>query len=318
MSLNHSVVTAFQGYVRTYSEDIYGKLFYGFPSAALVRTFEGIKGQHILTEAEIGTSLARKWAKTFDATTDAATFRPRTLSTVLNKADISVYPQDYEASYMGMLRQKGQNPADWPFSAYLLDQFIQSIQSQMEVALWSGAVPGSPAADDALQLTFDGVLEIIKDEITATTITPVATGALTLANIIQKLRDMWATVAPAYKLAGVDIYMSYANYDLLRTAIKDTYKIDVAYVDINGSNYQGIRFELGGGNTRVIPVIGMGSSNRVIMMPSNNIALGIDSPSDVMFNAESEVRELRFWMDFRMGAQLMMVKPGVVVVNDQV
>ena len=309
MSLNHSVVTAFQGYVRTYSEDIYGKLFYGFPSAALVRTFEGIKGQHILTEAEVSTSLARKWAKTFDPIATAATFRPRTLSTVLNKADISIYPQDYEASYMGAMRQKGQNPADWPFSAYLLDQFIQSINSQFEVALWAGAVPGVPTASDALQLTFDGVLEIIKDEITATTITPVATGALTVSNIIQKLRDMWA---------GVDIYMSFANYDLVRTAIKDTYKIDAAYVDINGSSYQGIRFELGGGNTRIIPVIGMGASNRVIMMPAGNIALGIDSPSDVMFNSEAEIRELRFWMDFRMGAQLMMVKPGVVVVNDQV
>ena len=61
----------------------------------------------------------------------------------------------------------------------------------------------------------------------------------------------------------------------------------------------------------------MGSSGRVVITPRSNLVLGIDSPSDVMFNVKEEIRELRFWMDFRMGAQILMKRNGILVVNDQ-
>jgi hypothetical protein len=36
-----------------------------------------------------------------------------------------------------------------------------------------------------------------------------------------------------------------------------------------------------------------------------------------MFRVQNDIRELKFAMDFRMGAQILLQKNGVLVVNDQ-
>lgn len=316
-SLNHTYAQSFQDYVRTYAEELFCELFYGFKTSDLAQTFEGIKGEHVITQLEIGENLARRWAKTFDPNADVATFKPRILKTVLNKVDFSVVPQEYEFSYLGALRKKGQNPSDWPFQAYVMSKIMAKLMQEFEVAAWQAEAEAVPSAGDYLRQTFDGYLKIIADAITAGDVTPVGTGALTGSNIIAKLRDMWADVLSVYKENGTDILMSYELYDIYRIAYKDAYKIDPAYVQITNAGYNGIQFELGNGNTNIIPVNGLSGSGRVIITPRENLAIGIDSASDVMFNVEADKRELHFWMDFRMGAQILMQKDGILVVNDQ-
>lgn len=316
-SIDHSKVQAYQDYVRTYADSLFCELFYGFKTAQLAQMFEGIKGEHVLTQLEIGENLARRWNKDFEPLIDAATHKPRVIKTVLNKVDFDVVPQEYEFSYMGALRKKGQNPADWPVQAYVMEKVLAKLMQEFEVASWQAVEEAVPSAGDYLRQTFNGILTIIVNAITAGDITPVSTGAITGSNIIAKLRDMWSDVSTVYKENGTDIFMSYANYDLFRIAYKDAYKVDPAFIEITNAGYRGLEYELGNGNTRIIPVNGMGSSNRIVITPRENLALAIDSPSDVMFNVESDKRVLNFWMDFRMGAQILMQKDGILVVNDQ-
>lgn len=316
-SLNHSYAQSFQDYVRTYADQLFCEMFYGFKTSDLAKTYEGIKGEHVITQLEVGENLARRWAKSFDPATDAATFKPRVLKTVLNKVDFSVVPQQYEQSYLGAWRKKGQDPTDWPFAAYVMEKILAKLMQEFEVAVWQGVEETTPSAGDYLRQTFDGYLEIIKDALTAGDINAVATGAINASNIISKLRDMWAVVLSQYKENGTDILMSYALYDVYRIAYKDAYKIDPAYIDITNSGYRGVTFELGNGNTRIIPVNGMAGSSRIVITPRENLTIGIDSASDVMFRVKEDIRELQFAMDFRMGAQILMQKDGILVVNDQ-
>lgn len=316
-SLDHIYAQSFQDYVRTYADELFCEMFYGFKTSDLAKTYEGIKGEHVITQLEIGENLARRWAKTFDPVTDAATFKPRVLKTVTNKVDFSIVPQQYEASYLGAWRKKGQDPADWPFAAYVLSKIMAKLQQEFEVAVWQGVEEASPSAGDYLRQTFDGYLQIIAESLTAGDIDAVTTGAITGSNIIAKLRDMWAEVLSQYKENGTDILMSYAMYDTYRIAYKDAYKIDPAYVDITNSGYRGVQFELGNGNTRIIPVNGMAGSNRIVITPRENLTIGIDAGSDFVFRVKEDIRELQFAMDFRMGAQILMQKNGILVVNDQ-
>lgn len=316
-SLDHSYAQSFQDYVRTYADELFCEMFYGFKTSDLAKTYEGIKGEHVITQLEIGENLARRWAKTFDPVTDAATFKPRVLKTVTNKVDFSIVPQQYEASYLGAWRKKGQDPADWPFAAYVLSKIMAKLQQEFEVAVWQGVEEASPSAGDYLRQTFDGYLQIIAESLTAGDIDAVTTGAITGSNIIAKLRDMWAEVLSQYKENGTDILMSYAMYDTYRIAYKDAYKIDPAYIDITNSGYRGVQFELGNGNTRIIPVNGMAGSNRIVITPRENLTIGIDAGSDFVFRVKEDIRELQFAMDFRMGAQILMQKNGILVVNDQ-
>jgi len=317
-STNHEYAIAFQDYVRTYADDLFCQLFYGFKTSDLAQTFEGIKGEHIITQLEIGENLARRWGKDFAPVANAATFKPRKLKTVLNKVDFSIVPQQYEASYMGAWRKKGQNPGDWPFSAYVMSKMMAKLMQEFEVAIWKGVEEASPSDGDFLRQTFDGYLQIIVEALAAGDIDAVVTGAVNSGNIIASLRTMWASVLSQYKENGTDIFMSYELYDVYRIAYKDAYKVDPAYIQITEAGYQGVLYELGNGNTRIIPINGMSGSGRIIITPRENLTIGIDSPADTMFNVKDDIRELKFWMDFRMGAQILLQQNGILVVNDQV
>lgn len=316
-STNHEYAIAFQDYVRTYADTLFCEMFYGFKTSELAQTYEGIKGEHIITQLEIGENLVRRWGKAFAPVANAATFKPRKLKTVLNKVDFEIVPQQYEASYLGAWRKKGQNPADWPFSAYVMEKIMKKLLQEFETAVWQGVEEASPADGDYLRQTFDGYLQIIVEALAAGDIDAVATGASTTADIIADLRLMWAQVSTPYKEGGVDILMSYALYDIYRIAYKDAYKVDPAYVQITEAGYNGVLYELGNGNTRIIPINGLSGSGRIIMTPRENLVIGIDSPADTQFNVTDDIRVLKFWMDFRMGVQILLQKNGILVVNDQ-
>lgn len=320
-SINYSHAEAFQDYIREFAEGYYTRMFYGFRTAQLAQPFEGVKGELVLTELEIGENLARRWDKTFQAVANAIDLKPNVLKTALNKIDFSIVPQLYEKSYVGQARKKGQSSEDWPFQAYVLDKVMAKLKQEFETAIWKGEEAAVPASGQYLRETFDGYLKLIVDAITANAITPVVTGAISAANAVEALRTMWDQVGEAEKEGGVDIMLSYAHYDNYRKRYKTLFGANPEETTlINNAGYaiNGLRYELGGGNTYLIPIAGLSGSSRIVITPRENLVYGMDDPADTeMFEVEKQTRELRFWMDFRMGAQILLKKDGILTVNDQ-
>lgn len=315
--IDFSSAEGYQAYVETFAEDLFTQLFFGFKTAQLATPHEGVKGRHIITELEVASNLATRWSAAFAGTSNL-TPTPTILEVVTNKVEHSVIPQNFESNYLGILRRKGQSSDDYPFQAYMLDKLMRKLNSELEVAAWQGVAAGSPASTDLLRETFDGYLQIIADAITATTLTPVATGAITSSNAVAKFREMWAAVDTAYKDGGVDIFCSYSTYDNYRINYKDTYKVDPAFIQVTDAGYQGVQYELAGGNAQIIPIAGMGTSGRVVITPRENLHYGYDDLSDWMnFQFEKDHRQLDFWMDFNMGVAITMMRDGIITVNDQ-
>lgn len=315
--IDFSAVVAYKDFVEEFADSLFSDIFYGFSSANFAMSHVGVKGKKVLTELLIKDNLARRWSAPVVGTENTA-YSPEVLEVVTNKIEHSVIPQEFEGSYLGFMRQQGQSSSDYPFQAYVLGKLIEKLAQEMEDAFWQGVASGSPATTDFLRQTFDGVLKQVTDAITATDLTPVVTGVATEANIIQILRDMWKVVSTVDKRNGIDIYMSYVDYDILRTAIKDTYKVDPAYVEINTSDYEGMFFELGARNTRIIPVPGMGSSRRIFMHRPGNLHYGVDAPDEWRnFEFQKHFRQLYFWSDFNMGVKVTQLRDGIAVVNDQ-
>ncbi|MEL6140766.1 MAG: hypothetical protein AAFU67_04030 [Bacteroidota bacterium] len=315
--IDFTAAQAYKDFVEEFKDDLFAQIFYGFKTGELATPHQGVKGRLVLTELEVSRDLARRWNAPFEGFTNTS-YTPTMLNVVTNKVEHSVIPQEFEGSYLGMMRRKGQSPTDYPFQAFILGKIIQKLRSELEFAAWSGVEAGTPANSDLLRQTFDGYLQQITDLITATTITPVGTGALTQANILASLRTMWDSVDSAYKENGTDIFMSYTTYDLYRRAYKDTYNVDPAYIKMEGSSYQGIAFELTNENTMIHPMPGMGSSSRIVMTPKTNLHYGYDDPSDWgNFRFQEWIRELRFWMDFNFGVCITQARDGILVVNDQ-
>lgn len=315
--IDFTAAEAYKDYVETFAEDLFTQLFFGFKTGQLATPHEGVKGKHVITELTIADNLARRWQAAYRGFTNTG-YTPTVLEVTRNTVEHSVIPQEFEGSYLGMMRRQGQSSDDYPFQAYVLNQLLVKLRSEMEVALWQAEAAVAPSASDLLKATFDGYLTQITDLITALTITPVATGALTVGNILSNLRTMWDAVDPAYKEAGTDIFLSYPVYDLYRRAYKDAYKVDPAYIKLEGSDYNGIAYELTGENTMIHPMPGMGSSQRVVITPKENLHYGFDSLEDWSnFEFEKNHRQLDFWLDFNLGAALTQARDGILVVNDQ-
>ena len=309
---NYSLAAGYRAYVEQIKPDLITEMFTKFKTGTIATPHEGTKGKVVLSELEIATNVARRWTKEFRGTENAS-IKPKVLEVVRNTVEHREYPQQFEGMYLGLLRQREQSPTDWPIQAMVLDKIIQKLRSELEVAFWQAEAAAVPADTDLLRATFDGALKQIADAIVANDLTPV----VNVASTLTLLRTMWEQVADWQKEEGTDIFMSYKRFDRLRIEIKDTYKIDAAYTDINGSGYRGMAFELGANNTTIIPISGMGDSDRVIIMPRQNLHYQYDAPSDWDgFRLQELHRHLDFWSDFNFGVGMTFLRNKYCVVND--
>jgi hypothetical protein len=314
-STDYSQVAAYRAFVESISAEIFTKLYLGFRTANLVTHHEGVKGEKRWTEMQLK-SLAKRYSAAFSAT-NTNDLVPEVLKVHACKVEHKEVPQEIEDTYLGFLRRNGFNHQEWPLERYTIMKLMDKLAEEMEIAVWQGDAAASPASTDLLAAVFDGYLKKIADAITATDVTPVSTGALDNTTSLAGLQAMYANVPAAVKAAGVDIMMSYKQFDNYLIDYKTTYNVAPAYVQIQGADYQGVRYELGGGNSTIIPVPGMGDSDRIIMHRRENFHLGYDSLADWgNFNFEQQVRELLYWMDFKVGTHITLLRDGIAVVND--
>ena len=310
-SMNLTSAQAFRDYVEDIADGLFGRAYIGFKSADIVQLHEGVKGKKILTELIMG-DLARRWNKNFAPTEDQLNFRPRTLEVSTCKVELQICPQDFESSYLGNFRKKGQG-RDIPFEGYILDKVMKKLNQEFEVALHQAVAAASPATTDLMKQTFNGINFILADLITNGGYAPVATpgGALTATSIIPTLEAMWNKLSDAYKDGEVEVYGTYAQTRLYQTAYAAKYNGNKPEVDAMGR----VRLEFGEGWLKPLP--GRSGSNRLIMTPMNNIHYGIDAPADSqIMQFEDDKRNIDMWMDFNVGTQIGIVDEDVLVIND--
>jgi hypothetical protein len=316
LSANLTAVAGYRDYVQDFSDQLIEKAFYTPKTVAGATVHEGIKGTLTLTRLKALANAARAWKKDFEPIDNAAVFEPRHLNVVAIKRDLSFVPQEFEATYLGFMRKKGQNAGqDLPFEGYILNHILNTHAEELDAALWGGVqaatvVPGTTA----MNACFDGYLELIKDAITATTIAPVATsgGTVTTANVVGLLETMWNNLGNGYKEGQVYIFMSWSNFQKYQQGYRESFG---KFVSTNKDANVTLDFSQ---NAILMPMPGMGASNRIVMTPMENLHIGFDSMSDQMFQFEQNKRVVDFWMDFKVGCQIAQLDQGAIVVNDLV
>lgn len=316
LSADLTAVAGYLDYVQDYSEDLIRRAFYSPKTVANATVHEGVKGRLTLTRLKAAANAARAWKKDFEPVDNAVSFSPRHLDVYAIKRDLSFTPQEFESTYLGFKRQQGQNPGqDLPFEGYILQHILDTHAEELDAALWAGArattvTPGTTPMNQV----FDGFLELIKDAITATTLAPVVTptGAITTSNIVALLETMWNGLGAAYKERQVMIFLSWANFQKYQQGYRESFG---KYASLNKDATVTLDFSQ---NAILMPMPGMGNSNRVVMTPMENLHVGFDSIGDQMFQMEQNKRVVDFWMDFKVGCQIAQLDEGAIVVNDLV
>jgi hypothetical protein len=301
-------VTAYRDYVQEFSDKLIGKAFFS------PKTVRMAQEAGTLTTFDVADNKAVVWQKDFSAASGATSVAPRHLDVVAIKRDLSFCPQEFESNYLGFMRGKGQNPGeDLPFAGFILEQILAKHAEEIETALWSGVKAGTVTpGTTAMNAAFNGLLKLITDAVTGG-LSPVATpgGAITTSNIVALVESMWDSLGAGYKENPVYVWMSWKNYQRYQQGYRSEFG---KYTTQGPDARTTLDF---GQNAILLPSPGLGTSNRIIMTPANNIHVGYDDFEGAqIFNFEQNKRVIDYWMDFKIGVQLARITSDVLVVND--
>ena len=204
-NINLTDVAAFQAYVQEYYDMLLTKLYFALDSTQYFTVHEGVKGRIALTNLVVE-DLVRRYSSTFTSVDNTHKFTPRNLQVVDAKVDMVIIPKDFESTYLGQFRKKGQDSYDLPFAGYILDATLKKVAAEIEVAIHRAVPAGSPAATDKLIALFKGLNQIVIDEVAA--LAPVTTGNLTAANAFSNIEKCFMEVPSQYQNSGIEVFIS--------------------------------------------------------------------------------------------------------------
>lgn len=228
-------------------------------------------------------------------------YTDRILTAYQSKWDMDFDPEEFRNTYLADL---GTNNA---FYADAMDQVSKEyLAALLTTTIYSGVRNGSgTAAADIC----NGFGTIIAAEITATNLTPIATGALTTANAVTKVEQLVEDAAfPLWlRNEGFIIYCSYATFDKYKTH----------YRTLNGFGFNAQPngdYKLDNKMGILRPVVWMNTSGRLIATKANNLVVGTELEGiTIAATARRNIIEVRPMMT--LGTQIQDL--AALVVNDQ-
>jgi hypothetical protein len=234
------------------------------------------------------------------ATGNGVKFTDRTLTAYLSKWDSDFDPEQFRNTYLANARD-GQAPFADEASAQICKEYLDSIYRSV---LWSGVRNG---AGTAVADIATGWGTLIAAEITATTLTPVATGALTNVNAVTKF-ELVAEAAPIWmQEQGFVILCSFASF---RKYVQHYRTLNGFQLKPNLLN----DYPMDGFNAVIRPVGFMGSSSRLVATVDGNLVFGTDVESiQIAASMRRNIIETRPMMS--VGCQIQDL--DALLVNDQ-
>ncbi len=235
-----------------------------------------------------------------DTTGNGAEFEDRLLTVYQSKWDFDIDPEKYRNTYLALADESAV-----PFYQHILDQvskeYLAAINDNTAyLGVRNGA--GTTAADLA-----DGWGTIIAAQIIAANITPIVTGAITNVNAVDKV-NLVATKVPVWmRKMGFRVKCSYDVFDKYAQAYATAFGFQFI-ADAIG------RYRINNANAYLEPESWMGTSQRLIAVPDNNLSMGTDGEGiGVHPSIRRNIIELRLMMPI--GFQIQDL--DAVVVNDQ-
>ena len=233
-----------------------------------------------------------------DALTTGPKFTDRVLTAYQSKWDFDFDAEEFRNTYLA-------NAPEAPFYEASLNHVSEAFLDEItRNTLYLGV--RNPAGTTAAAIA-DGWGTKIAALITATTITPIATGAITDANAVSKFEQMVEGLPTWHREKGGVIYCSYAKFDNYRKNYRTSYNFQFQ-PDVEG------RYKMDNVNFEIRPVSWMGTSSRLIATVDNNLVFGTDEERvQVAASMRRNIIEVRLMMPVGVEIQDL----DAIAVNDQ-
>lgn len=300
--------TVLGAYLRENRNIMLSELVLGDDFERRFEIYEGVKDELAMPNLTITDLVKPADASTFSPTGNALAFDAQLLKVRGLKVDLQIVPSDLENTWLGTLRKRGQDPHDLPFEQFIMDRIIAKTRENVYMkAIYNGTYNASGTTPGA---TMDGFLKLIADAVTASKLTPVVTGAITAANVEEKLLMVYDALDEAYKLGTTQMKVSAQIFDWYIRHQRTTYG--------SAQDYDGVETMLYGTMCMLVREPALGTSGRVICTPQENMVLGIDSMSDSSNIRTQEFnRTIKVMIDFKAGVIFKELNNKVIAINDQ-
>lgn len=244
-----------------------------------------------------------------------ATFSGKTIDLYKIKVDVTLYPDDVEDTWMGFLASNSLDRRTWPVVRYIIEQMIMpKFNNNMELAeIYNGEpaaiTPGTAGNTGASML---GLRKQINDDVTATNITTITTGApsATATTWCEQVEAFCRAIPEQYWMEDhIPIHMSPELHQRYRDGKREKY-----------NQYYAQETELdrvADMNFRVAPSPAMTGSTKIFTTPRRNIFdIRKRSPIDrIPLDIEKVDRQVKIYGDFWRGVGY--AKPEEIWTNDQ-
>lgn len=225
------------------------------------------------------------------------------------KIDIEFVPQALWPTFLAYQRKAGSADATaLTFEEWLIQNYIlQAVKDGLEMeTIWQGIRDVEEVG--AVNITH-GYLKHIALEIAASNITPVAGAVITASNALDQVELVWRNVPARLKRRAMKCFVSQEVFEFYCL----DYRNSVGAIPYNDQFTK--RF-IDGSQCEIVPRPGMGDSQRIIIVPENDIVLAFDSSDDLnKITIEKEKRKINIMMDFAIDVEFADI--ANVTVNDQ-
>ncbi len=291
-----NIDAALGAYARRFAPEIMQQIFQKVDLEKYTRKISGVTDEYAITSSSVSEVLqgyqhayTKKGAADFTAVINRV--RHIKIDYTLSELD------DLYQSYLAWMADESLTRDKWPFVKYIISKLIiPKAAEEMNHNSYHGVFV-APTADVAGPsiATVDGFGKVIADLITATTITPIATGAITDTNIFDKVESFVQDVPVKFRAKPWDILMSTTN---AARYWKD-------YRNTNGANanYTGIEnLKVDGYQKRIIGIDAMEGSDRFIHTEPGNMLTMYDK-INMLNNLEvqKDKRDVILMGDFKRG-----------------
>lgn len=241
------------------------------------------------------------------------TFKPVEIPLFQIKVDQQFNPNKLAASWLGFLTDKKTNRTTWPFIKWFIEAYlIPKIKEDMELqAIYKGVyAPPVAGTAGAANTSMDGMRKRINDAITATSITPIVTGAPSTDPVtwVTQVEDFLEAIPERYWATTQELNMSRKLALRFRKGMRAKYN----------SNYE-LTDSISDMLDFPVTVKGRGSmigSTKIWMTPKQNAKRGIKWGDNAnMFEIEKVDRQVKIYTDWWEGVGTII--PDIVFTNDQ-
>lgn len=305
-------------YFRNEGRILYNQMFNDFKSAQHIDVDVTVKDESPMVTPTVKDIVQVGKDDAWNPTTDGISHLAEILKVRPWQVDLKIVPLREHRAWTARLLRDGSDPYEYPFERFILEKVVMKVKETMERIVWQAAYNSGTAAGAGLVNPLevcDGFKTLIAALITATTITPVATGAVTSANAVAKFEQVFDAFPEEVKQGETKIFCSYNSMQNYWRNYRDTYP--------NDAQREFTRLTLDGseGKCEIVQVPGLSGSGRLVGAPRGILQIGTDLVSDMeRLIIEKEKRALNVMMDGKIGAGISATAidgKDYLIVNDQ-